>query len=604
MRRPWSLILVFALLLAFPEHFEPSAIVETPASNRVFSTATERVYGVDISSEIFSKVSQDSYQAFVKKLTENGSRWISDPSTYSPANMHARNWLTSQLINLSEGRIEVETIGVYESVVGRLPGYLGAGPALMVGGHYDTVLGAPGANDDGSGVAAALELASVMSDYEWPLDVYFGFWNAEEIGLLGSREVARELQNRSVDILVCYNIDMLLRVGEGASPDEKVLMVYNYDIQGGYHVSNLWADIVKMMSKNLGNGIVKSVPYTLLPQWSLSDHASFLAEGYGSVLFAFENGFDNDTSYHQPSDAWDNSIYDYGVATETVASIGASMAHVISQAYGDRFHVEHSGTISSGSSAEFCFVLSIATDISVSAEWSEEASFSLYDPHGTLLGSYEDQGTSGSTLTIIEDSVTRFGLYRLTIQSTGTQGTTFTIQVEYDSDVDGNNVPDGEHLWLDLASFNPDTDGDALIDILEVVYGTDPSSPDSDGDLMTDGWEIIHGLDPLFDDSALDPDGGSLSNLEEFIAGTNPNSEDSDGDLLPDNWEIENDLDPLRNDASLDPDGDGETNLQEYQSGTNPNVYDVPLTIVVIGGVGAVVVVVTGGVFIKKRRGN
>ncbi|MHA2432928.1 MAG: M20/M25/M40 family metallo-hydrolase, partial [Candidatus Thorarchaeota archaeon] len=316
MKRPWVFVLVLALLLAFPAQYQERASIRGAVLDAVFRSAAERVYGVDISSEIHSEVSQESYLSFVKKLTENGSRWINSPSVYRFANEEARNWLGSQLTNLSGGRIQTEIIGEYKSV----------------GGHYDSVPAGPGANDDGTGVAAALELARVMSQYDWPLDIYFGFWNAEEIGLLGSREVAQEFQIRGIDILIYYNVDMLLVVDSGAPSDELVLMAYNHDVQGGYHVTQFWADITKMMSHNLGDGIIKPVPYTEFSLWPNSDHASFLEEGYDRVLFAFESGFFTDDSYyHQATDIWNNTAYDYEIATETVASIGASMAFVMSQ---------------------------------------------------------------------------------------------------------------------------------------------------------------------------------------------------------------------------------------------------------------------------------
>ncbi|MFX1416093.1 MAG: M28 family metallopeptidase, partial [Promethearchaeota archaeon] len=190
MKRTWALILVLGLLLTMGAQTQQRTSTKELALSKTLHGAAERVYGVDMSGEVYSEVSQDSYMWFIKKLTQNGSRWINSPTMYSFANEKTRDWLVSQLTNLSDGRINTEIIGEYKSVVGCLPGYLNAGPALMVGGHYDSVPTGPGANDDGSGVAAALEIARVMSQYEWPLDIYFGFWNAEEIGLYGSREVA------------------------------------------------------------------------------------------------------------------------------------------------------------------------------------------------------------------------------------------------------------------------------------------------------------------------------------------------------------------------------------------------------------------------------
>ena len=56
---------------------------------------------------------------------------------------------------------------------------------MMAGGHLDSVPAGPGLNDNGSGVAALLHIAERLAGEDRPLR--FGFWGAEEIGLLGSR---------------------------------------------------------------------------------------------------------------------------------------------------------------------------------------------------------------------------------------------------------------------------------------------------------------------------------------------------------------------------------------------------------------------------------
>jgi hypothetical protein len=605
MQRPCTLVLVVALLLTMNAQIQQGAIAEESGLKTEFRSAAERVYGVDISREVFSAVSQESYTWFIKKLTENGSRWINAPTVYSYANEKARDWLVSQLVNLSNGRIETEIIGEYESVVGCLPGYLNTGPALMVGGHYDSVPAGPGANDDGTGVAAALELARVMSQYEWPLDVYFGFWNAEEIGLHGSGEVAQEFASRGVEILIYFNIDMLLVVDSGAPPDELVLMAYNYNIEGGFHVTQFWADLTKMMSHNLGEGIIKPIPRTDFPLWQYSDHASFLAEGYDRVVFAFESGFFTDDSYyHQPTDVWNNSVYNYEVATETVATIGASMAFAMSQEYGKETVLEYTGTVSAGNSADYYLVMSMPTSVQIHLTVNSQASMTLSGPDHAVVATHSELGTAGMFETTVEEPVSRLGLHQLTVENTGSQELAYTVRVEYESDIDGNDVPDSEHLWLDLATMAIDSDADSLPDILEIIYGTDENNADTDEDAMTDGWEIENGLDPLVDDSALDPDEDMLSNLEEFLQGTDPHLNDSDADSMPDYWEVSNGLDPLRDDSFLDPDGDAKSNLEEYLSNSNPHVYDVPLVVIALGGVVVAAAAIVGGSILVRRRGG
>lgn len=78
--------------------------------------------------------------------------------------------------------------GSVESLIGVLPGADPAQPALAIMAHYDSVPGAPGAADDGAGVAAALEVMRALKAQGVPArDVALVITDGEEMGLLGAR---------------------------------------------------------------------------------------------------------------------------------------------------------------------------------------------------------------------------------------------------------------------------------------------------------------------------------------------------------------------------------------------------------------------------------
>ncbi|MFX0056333.1 MAG: M28 family peptidase [Candidatus Hermodarchaeota archaeon] len=639
MNRLWTLSLAFILI------FGISTLVQSPTLNQMgiqesgVDLSDTMVYGVDYSNLIHSLVDQSSYLGYVQKITENGSRWISSPTDYSDANAYARNWIISELERVSDGRIETEVIGLYQSVVGRLPGYLGEGPAMLVGGHFDSVAGAPGANDDGSGVATAMELARVMSQFEWPLDIYFGFWNAEEIGLRGSYEVADEFMSQGIEILVHYNIDMILVQDQYSPPDEKLLLVYPTGHTEDYHVGKLWAEIAQMMSNNVGSDMIKPVPSDAFGAWTRSDHYAFIQGGYQRSLFVHQSGVDS--AYHTSSDTWDNPDYDYEVATELVASLGAAMAFIMSLEFEEKQSIHYSGADSTSYETEYLFAMSLASNITVNAFCDRIANFYLYGPNGALVDSAEDVNPN-TQQTIFNTFVSQLGLYRLVIEHDSASLMGYSIDVEYDVDYNGDGYPDRDYPWFFPASFEEDTDQDSLTNGVEMILGTDSMNPDSDSDSMPDGWEYYHGLNPLVDDSAGDLDGDGLINVEEFNAntdpevkdsegdgmddkwevdygldplavdshedpdedtltniveynlGTSPISSDTDQDSMPDNYEIENGLDPLVDDSSGDLDEDGVNNLDEYLRGTNPNHYDFPM-VIVMSVAGIVATVIFGG---------
>lgn len=82
---------------------------------------------------------------------------------------------------------------------------------VMVGAHLDSVPEGPGINDNGSGVAAILETALQLgSSPEVANAVRFGFWGAEETGLLGSNDYVGSLDLDALrDIALYLNFDMV-----------------------------------------------------------------------------------------------------------------------------------------------------------------------------------------------------------------------------------------------------------------------------------------------------------------------------------------------------------------------------------------------------------
>lgn len=81
---------------------------------------------------------------------------------------------------------------------------------VMLGGHLDSVHDGPGINDNGSGVAALLDVARVMADEHPTVRVRFAFWGGEEFGLLGSGAYVESLRSAErAEIAAYLNFDML-----------------------------------------------------------------------------------------------------------------------------------------------------------------------------------------------------------------------------------------------------------------------------------------------------------------------------------------------------------------------------------------------------------
>lgn len=80
---------------------------------------------------------------------------------------------------------------VWHNIIVDLPGSDRAREVLLIGAHFDAVPGSPGADDNGTGTAALLELARVLKDEPRRRTVRLVFFTLEEVGCVGSRQHAK-----------------------------------------------------------------------------------------------------------------------------------------------------------------------------------------------------------------------------------------------------------------------------------------------------------------------------------------------------------------------------------------------------------------------------
>lgn len=136
---------------------------------------------------------------------------------------------------------------------------------VMLGGHLDSVHDGPGINDNGSGIAALLDVARVLAEQHPGVRVRFGFWGGEEFGLVGSQAYVDTLgSTERAEIAAYLNFDML------GSPNYVPIV---YDAPSAARGSRGIADFLVNHLEQAGVG---AEPMDL---GSGSDHAPFDAVG-------------------------------------------------------------------------------------------------------------------------------------------------------------------------------------------------------------------------------------------------------------------------------------------------------------------------------------
>ncbi len=200
---------------------------------------------------IVHEIDAHNIERTIRKLVSFGTRNTlsvqDDPARGIGA---ARDWIYSELQKMapaSGGRLKVELQSFTQGVGPRVPQptkitnvvatLRGVEPesadrVVVVSGHYDSICSsptdavhdAPGADDDGSGVAAVLEMARVMSRYRFNATIVFLAVAGEEQGLLGSTYFAEQAKQGGMRIEAMFTNDIIGDTlgGNGVHDDRRV----------------------------------------------------------------------------------------------------------------------------------------------------------------------------------------------------------------------------------------------------------------------------------------------------------------------------------------------------------------------------------------------
>ena len=258
--------------------------------------------------EMLNQVDEALMQASVQHLQDYESRLWNSDGAYA-----ASDWIAGQMRAMG---LEVEqmpfdfNIGIGNdpapNVIGIQRGTLYPDTYVVTGSHFDSFTyealiglgGAPGADDNATGVSTVLETARVLTQYEFEYSIVYCAFGTEELGLYGSEAYAARCQQQGMDIIGYFNNDMNGYLREGDP----------------IHIDCIYPNTVEPIGefyRTIGGVYYPELPirHVTLSEGD-SDHTSFCNHGYMGI-FPFEDYENYSPNIHTTNDLIGPSVNDF-----------------------------------------------------------------------------------------------------------------------------------------------------------------------------------------------------------------------------------------------------------------------------------------------------
>jgi Peptidase family M28/Immune inhibitor A-like, MAM domain/Secretion system C-terminal sorting domain len=273
-------------------------------------------------TELLGYVDESELNSTVQAMQDFENR-----NWYVQGSIDAQNWIYDKFESFG---LSVETQYIpyggpdaSQNVIATLQGTTYPDEFVVLGCHLDSYVSngnlAPGADDNASGVAGVVEIARILSQYEFNRTIIFCTFSGEEYGLYGSEEYATMADNTGMDILGYFNIDMAGYLNPGdlihtdmIAPESAAPLVEFYS-----QINALYQPEFTIDPGMLTGGD--------------SDHTSFNNHGFMGI-FPFEDSQNYSPYIHSANDVIGTSVNSFEMlATFTKATLApvATMANML-----------------------------------------------------------------------------------------------------------------------------------------------------------------------------------------------------------------------------------------------------------------------------------
>jgi leucyl aminopeptidase len=250
-----------------------------------------------------AQVEEPSIRGMIEKLAAFNTRYYKSETGIKSSEFIRDTWA-----DLSKHRSDVK-VELYKhpswpqaSIIMTIEGSEKSDEIVIVGGHADSIAGmfggsgkAPGADDNASGIATITEVIKVLmkNDYKPKRTVQFMGYAAEEVGLLGSKDIANSYKAKAKKVVGVMQLDMTLNKGT-AEQDIVMMADFTNGAQNEFLGKLIDAYVkVKWGYSRCGYGC--------------SDHASWTAAGYPASM-PFESTMEDiNKKIHTANDTLQNA---------------------------------------------------------------------------------------------------------------------------------------------------------------------------------------------------------------------------------------------------------------------------------------------------------
>jgi len=228
----------------------------------------------------------------------------------------------------------------YDNIVAVKEGEDPSAPRVLIGAHFDSIRGTPGADDNASGVAALLEAARMLAPESFAATIEFVAFNLEESQgttyRVGSRHHTGRRRIRYAGALVLEMVGYTDRrpgtqrvprmIAWKKIPRTGDFLAVTADGQSK-RLLNVMRDAAADVAPDLKVVLFRTpLRGWLVWQTRLSDNASFWSEGYPSVMIT-DTAFLRNPNYHRASDTHDTLDYEFMAAvTNTTVEAARRLA--------------------------------------------------------------------------------------------------------------------------------------------------------------------------------------------------------------------------------------------------------------------------------------